>query len=218
MTKSNEGFELIAGERRLKAAKKAGLKLIPAIIKRATEKDKMVMAIVENIQRSNLNCVEEGLAYYKLMDEYKLTQEEVGKRLGKDRSTIANHLRILKLPRQIVELLQTNKLSFGHGKLLASIDDREKSIRLANLCVIEKLSVRDLEKEIKKRKSQNVETQENHHLNSFKTQLDAFKTKLENKTGFHFSMKAKKNGAGQVTLNFNNEAEFNDIYEWLMSR
>ena len=91
------GFTLIAGERRLRACKKLKIKKIPVVIKRATEREKMVMAIIENVQRSDLNCVEEGLAYYKLMNEFNLTQEEVARKLGKERSTIANFLRILKL-------------------------------------------------------------------------------------------------------------------------
>ena len=88
-------FELIAGERRYRAAKKAGLEQVPVIVKRATDREKMIMSIIENVQRSDLNCVEEALAYYQLMNEYKLTQEEVAKKLGKERSTIANFIRIL---------------------------------------------------------------------------------------------------------------------------
>ena len=102
----NGQYELIAGERRLRAAKKAGINQVPVVVKRATEREKMIMSIIENVQRSDLNCVEEALAYYQLMNEYKLTQEDVAKKLGKERSTVANFLRILNLPRPVIDLLQ----------------------------------------------------------------------------------------------------------------
>ncbi len=209
------GFELVAGERRLRASKLAGLTKIPVVIKRATDREKMIMAIIENVQRSDLNCVEEALAYYQLMDEYKLTQEEVGKKLGKERSTVANFLRILKLPRDVIELLQKELLSFGHAKVLASEKDRERAIRFANLAVSENLSVRELEKQLKKKFSVKTEKETNPF---FDNKLDGLKQKLENKTGFHFKINSKKNGAGEVSLKFSNEAEFNDIFEYLMNR
>jgi ParB family chromosome partitioning protein len=115
----NGQFELIAGERRLRAAKKAGLEQVPVVVKRATDREKMIMSIIENVQRADLNCVEEALAYYQLMNEYKLTQEDVAKKLGKERSTVANFLRILNLPRPVIDLLQKEMLSFGHAKILA---------------------------------------------------------------------------------------------------
>jgi len=125
-------FELVAGERRLRAAKKAGLERVPVVIKRATEREKMIMSIIENVQRSDLNCVEEALAYFQLMNEYKLTQEEVAKKLGKERSTIANFLRVLSLPRPVIDLLQKEFLSLGHAKVLAVVKEAEEAIRLAN--------------------------------------------------------------------------------------
>ena len=209
-------FTLIAGERRLKACKRLKIGKIPVVIKRATDKEKMVMAIIENVQRSDLNCVEEGLAYYKLMNEYSLTQEEVAKKLGKERSTIANFLRILKLPREVISLLQKELLSFGHAKVLASVKDREKTIAFANLAVVEKFSIRELEKELKKKESKKgfdpIDPDES------KERLDHLRKNLEIKTGFHFSIKNKKNGLGQILINYNNEAEFNDIYEYLIGK
>ena len=142
-------FYLIAG-REIRNLGKLKLKKVPVIIKRATEREKMVMAIIENVQRSDLNCVEEGLAYYKLMNDFNLTQEEVAKKLGKERSTIANYLRILKLPREVVSMLQKELLSFGHAKVLASQKDRDKVVVLANLTVTEKWSIR-VRKTLKKR-------------------------------------------------------------------
>lgn len=215
IVEGENGYELVAGERRLRASKLAGLTKIPVVIKRATDRERMVMAIIENVQRSDLNCVEEALAYYQLMDEYKLTQEEVGKKLGKERSTVANFLRILKLPRDVIELLQKEFLSFGHAKVLASEKDRDRTIRFANLAVSENLSVRELEKQLKKK---NIVREEKDANPFFDQKLDGLKTKLENKTGFHFKINSKKNGNGDISLKFSNEAEFNDIFEFLMNK
>ena len=218
LSRSEEGgrFVLIAGERRLKACKRLKMSKVPVIVKRATEKEKMVMAIIENVQRSDLNCVEEGLAYYKLMNEFNLTQDDVSKKLGKERSTIANFLRILKLPREVISLLQKELLSFGHAKVLAAQKDRERLIYYANLAVEEEYSIRELEKELKKKniKKSVIEDQEDDS----KERLEHLRKSLERKTGFHFCLKSKKNGVGQFLINFNNEAEFNDIYEYLIEK
>jgi ParB family chromosome partitioning protein len=212
----NGQFELIAGERRLRAAKKAGLEQVPVVVKRATEREKMIMSIIENVQRSDLNCVEEALAYYQLMNEYKLTQEDVAKKLGKERSTVANFLRILNLPRPIIDLLQKEMLSFGHAKILAAVKEREDAIRLANLAVVEQMSVRDLENAIKAKKPSKEKAVRKNPF--FDEKLDQFRKTLEQKTGYHFGINSGKNGSGQVVLKFSNEAEFNDIYEFLLSK
>lgn len=213
ISKAEKGFELIAGERRLRAAKKAGLEKVPAIIKRGTDRDKMVMSIIENVQRSDLNCVEEALAYYNLMDDFKLSQEEVAKRVGKERSTVANFLRILKLPRAVIELVQKDILTFGHAKVLAGVQEREKAIRLAEMAVSEEWSVRELEKKIKSNPMPKEGPKKDIELEN---KLDNLKTKLEQRTGFHFQIKGKKTGNGQIVLKYTNEAEFNDIFEYLM--
>jgi ParB family chromosome partitioning protein len=207
-------FEIVAGERRFRAAKLAGQTKIPVIIKRATKKDAMVMSIIENVQRSDLNCVEEALAYFQLMNEFELTQEEVAKKIGKERSTIANFLRILKLPKEVIVALQKELLSFGHAKVLGAINDEEVVKRLANEVVTNTLSVRELEELAKKSKKPTKKAgMENKFIAE---QYTSLKNKLEQKTGYHFAMKAKKNGAGEITIKFSNEAEFNDIFAYLM--
>ena len=213
--KAERGFELIAGERRLRAAKLAGLERVPAVIKKLTDGEKMVVSIIENVQRSDLNCVEEALAYYQLMNEFDLTQEEVAKRLGKERSTIANFLRILKLPRDVIELLQKEILSFGHAKVLAGEKDREKCIRVANQAVTEQLSIREVEKLLKKKDAPKSNKAQDNYFND---KLGPFKDKLEQTTGYHFDIKSKKAGKGEFVIKFTNEAEFNDIYEYLLKR
>lgn len=217
VTKGERGFELIAGERRLKAAKKAGLEQVPVVIKNATEKEKMIMAIIENVQRSDLNCVEEALAYYQLMNEFKLTQEEVAKKLGKERSSVANFLRVLNLPREVIELLQKEELTFGHAKILTAGKDRESIIRMAHFCVANKLSVRELEKEMQKAPKKITSENDLGKLEQAQ-KMNSYKQKLEQKTGFHFELIQRKSGSGSFAIKFNNEAEFNDVYEFIMKR
>lgn len=206
-------FEIIAGERRFRASKMAGLTKVPVILKRATKKDVMVMSIIENVQRSDLNCVEEALAYFQLMNEFELTQEEVAKKIGKERSTIANFLRILKLPKDVIVSLQKEMLSFGHAKILVGINDDETVKRLANEVIANGLSVRELEDLAKKSKKPTKKASDTKFIAE---QYNVLKNKLENKTGFHFNVKGKKNGAGEITIKFGNEAEFNDIFSYLM--
>jgi ParB family chromosome partitioning protein len=207
-------FEIVAGERRFRASKLAGISKIPVIIKRATKKDAMVMSIIENVQRADLNCVEEALAYFQLMNEFELTQEEVAKKIGKERSTIANFLRILKLPKEVIVALQKELLSFGHAKVLCAINEDETVKRLANEVIAKGLSVRELEELAKKSKKP---TKKAGNENKFiAEQYTSLKNKLEHKTGYHFDMKAKKNGGGEITIKFSNEAEFNDIFAYLM--
>lgn len=208
-------FEIVAGERRYRASRLAGLTKIPVIVKRATKKDVLVMSIIENVQRSDLNCVEEALAYFQLMNEFELTQEEVAKKIGKERSTIANFLRILKLPKDVIVSLQKDLLSFGHAKILVGINDDETTKRLSNEVITKGLSVRELEDLAKKSKTKPAKTggKENRFIAEQYVQL---RNKLEHKTGYHFDLKAKKNGAGEIAIKFSNEAEFNDIFTYLM--
>jgi ParB family chromosome partitioning protein len=212
--KAGNRFHLVAGERRLRAAKLAAIGKVPVVVRNMTEKDKMVVALIENVQRCELNCVEEALAYYQLMEEFKLTQEEVAKKVGKDRSTVANFLRILKLPRSVISFLQQEKISFGHAKVLASLKDSEKAKRFADKCVEENMSVRDLESFIKKMSNLTPGREAAESKNDSKTKI--FQDKLEERTGFHFKLSKKSNGSGQFIVKYNNEAEFNDIFEYLM--
>jgi len=139
------GYQLIAGERRLRASKLAGLKQVPIVIRKSTDREALEIALVENIQRENLNCVDEALAYLQLMQDFNLTQDETAERVGKDRSTIANFVRLLRLPEAIIDDLKKGALSFGHGKALLSLDDQDQRL-LARKAIIEgKLSVRAAE-------------------------------------------------------------------------
>lgn len=143
--KTTDGYQLIAGERRLRASKIAGLKQVPIVIRRSTDREALEIALVENIQRQDLNCIDEALAYFQLMQDFSLTQEEVSKRVGKDRATVANHLRLLRLPEAIIDDLKRQILTLGHGKALLAVDDNDLRLRARAQIVEKKLSVRDTE-------------------------------------------------------------------------
>ena len=142
----DEGYELIAGERRWRAAKLAGLKKIPAIVRPATDAEAMEMALIENLQRKDLNPLEAARAYQRLMKEFGLTQEAVARALGKERSSIANTVRLLALQSEVQTWVESDQLSWGHAKVLLGVSDPEQQVRLGRRAVTERLSVRDLER------------------------------------------------------------------------
>lgn len=144
-----DAFELIAGERRLRAAQALNLAEIPVIIKNVDDKDSLELALIENIQRQELNPIEEAHAYQYLLEKFHLTQEEIGGALGKARTTIANSLRLLKLPQEIQMELKNGRLSFGHGRALLEIEDVNHQRKLAQEAIAKGLSVRELENLIK---------------------------------------------------------------------
>ena len=139
------GYELIAGERRWRAAKLAGLKKIPAIVRLATDAEAMEMALIENLQRKDLNPMEASRAYQRLIKEFGLTQEAVAKQLGKERSSIANTVRLLSLQLEVQAWIENDQLSLGHAKVLLAVSDPDQQVRLGRRAVTERLSVRDLE-------------------------------------------------------------------------
>lgn len=138
-------YLLIAGERRLRASKIAGLQQVPVVVRQSSDKETLEIALIENIQRENLNCIEIALSYYQLMEDFQLTQEEVAKRVGKDRASVANHVRLLKLPEEIIKDLREGKLSFGHGKALLALKDTPQRMRIREQVLKENLSVRETE-------------------------------------------------------------------------
>jgi ParB family chromosome partitioning protein len=144
-----DGFELIAGERRLRAATKAGWKEIPAIIKEIDDKTILTLALVENLQRTDLNPIEEGEGYHQLSHDFGLTQQQIAETVGKDRTTIANMLRLLQLPESARRLLQEGQLTMGHAKVLLGLDDPAKIAGLAREIVNEGLTVREVEQRLR---------------------------------------------------------------------
>ncbi|MBF0311909.1 MAG: ParB/RepB/Spo0J family partition protein [Oligoflexia bacterium] len=219
VTRTEDGYELIAGERRLRACKLIGVRKVPVIIKRVTDKDKLAMAIIENVQRSDLNCVEEACAYYQLMEDFNLTQEEVAKKVGKERSSIANFLRILNLPSAVIELLQQNSISFGHAKILAGLKDSEKIEKLAHEIYSKGYSVRELESIVKAMQAGGGEKPTKGKAPEVDEKLDFLRQDIEKKTGLHVMINSKGvNAPGSITIKYNGKDEFNRIYDLLIRR
>ena len=150
VSKTEKGYQLIAGERRLRAAQILELEKIPAIVRNVAEAEKLELALIENIQRQNLNPLEEAYAYKKLIDEFSLTQEQVADKVGKKRATISNILRLLDLPQEIQKALAENKITIGHAKVILSQEGRNNQLKLLEKILQATLSVRQAEGEVKK--------------------------------------------------------------------
>ena len=193
--KSIKGYEIIAGERRVKASIMAGLEKIPAIIRDFSDQDMMEIALLENLQRENLNALEEAMAYKKLLDELSLTQEELAKRLGKSRSHITNMIGLLTLPNEVKDEISSNKLSMGHARVLSKIEDPEKVKELAREVISKDLSVRELEDlarntEFTRKNTQKRKTESTREYKAVEDELrEKFGTKIKiknNKIELHF--------------------------------
>ena len=151
--KTENGYELAVGERRLRAAQKAGLKKVPVIVRDLSDSDMLEISIVENIQRENLNPIEEANAYYRLINEFKFTQEQAAKKVGKSRSAVANTLRLRQLSDQIKQEIKKGVLSSGHARAILSIDSKIKQNEIAKFIIAKKLSVRQTEDLVKREKN-----------------------------------------------------------------
>ena len=147
--RQGDAFELIAGERRLRAASNLGWTEISAIVRDFDDRTMLVLALVENLQRSNLNAIEEARGYRKLIEEFRLTQQQVAEAVGKDRTTVTNLLRVLSLPEQVQHMVEGGAISTGHARALLALNDAQHSLRLANETVAETLSVRELERRVR---------------------------------------------------------------------
>ena len=148
--KYENGYEVVAGERRLRAAKALGLEQVPVIIKNVTDREALVLALVENIQREELNAIEEAQGFKRLIEEFQFSQEAIGEAIGKDRSTVTNLLRLLKLPEEIQKMVSESKLSMGHARALLSLESAPIQKKMARVIIEKELSVRVVEDLIKK--------------------------------------------------------------------
>lgn len=172
-------YQLISGERRTRASILAGLEKIPAYIRIANDQEMLEMALIENIQRENLNAIEVALSYKRLMDECSLKQEELGERVGKERSTVSNYLRLLRLPDEIQLGLQTNKITMGHAKAILSVEEQEEQIVLYRRILNEHLSVRNTEEIAKLSKGDKHTAPTNKNVSSSFSIDDALMLKIE---------------------------------------
>ena len=207
-------YQIIAGERRWRAAGMAGLVSVPAYVRTASDSEVTEMALIENIQREDLNAIEVALAFRNLIDTYNLTQEGLSERLGKKRATIANHLRLLKLPAEIQLGLRDHKLDMGHARALLSVDNPKKQLKLYNLILKEGLSVRKVEEIAAKMKDEeNIVTPETVKIPS--RDFSDWQKLLSEKLGSGVKIMQKSKGNGTLTINFSNDNELNRLIETL---
>ncbi|WP_162012023.1 ParB/RepB/Spo0J family partition protein [Streptococcus sp. S784/96/1] len=198
------GYELIAGERRLRASKMAGLIEIPAIIKNISDEDSMKQAIIENLQRSNLNPIEEAKAYQQMIDKNQVTHEDLARYMGKSRPYISNLLRLLNLPKPIQEAVISAQLSQGHARVLLSINDVEKQLFWLKEIHDKQLSVRQLESLILGKKKKILPTSKNLFITHYEKELSQ-------KLGLPVSITSDKSHRGKVSIHFSNQEDFHRI-------
>lgn len=199
-----KGYELVAGERRLRASKKAGLDEIAAIVVTFDDSQMMEIAIIENVQREDLNVIEEAMGYQSLIDRLGLTQEEAAQRVSKSRSHITNLLRLLKLPKSVQQMVSESKLTMGHVRPLVTIEDPQEIIALANEMYEKKLSVRDAERLVNKEAIKPVEPRKENNEYGYAKEL--FESRLQTRVNI-------KNN--KVTIAFNDDEDLNRILELL---
>lgn len=203
------GYQIVAGERRWRACRMLGLDEVPVVIKEFTDKETKQVALIENLQRENLNPIEEALGYQDLMDNYNMTQESVSKIVGKSRSSIANSLRALKLPEEIQEMLRRNELTIGHAKVLAGIEDKSLCIELAKKCREDTITVRNLEKLVAKlSESNNKKPKEIKLSDSYFRELEIA---LHNELGRKVKVSANSKEKGSITVEFFNKEDLSKL-------
>lgn len=220
--KFSDGFsyEIIAGERRWRASKSAGLLEIPAIVKDLSNQDALEIAIVENIQRENLNAIEEALSYQRLAQEFSLTQEQVAAKVGKERASISNSMRLLKLPEEIQKLVGSNELSVGHAKCLLSIKESSAQISLAKKAIAESLSVRKLEELISRvvvldtgTRKATEQIEKSAKDTSASNPYPEIMERLRNALGTKVLVKQRKDGSGCIEIAYHSESELDRLVE-----
>lgn len=211
---ANGKYQLIAGERRFRAAKLAGLKDVPAYQRQANDKELLELALLENLQRENLNAVEIALSYKRMMEELSYTQEQVAERMGKERSTVTNYIRLLKLPPDIQLAVRSGRISMGHARALISVDVVDKQLYVFKEIQQKELSVRQTEELVRKLyKADKPDAVKS----SVKSELPPAYKKIEDNLASHFGTKVKlnhnKKGHGNITIEYYSLEEFNKILD-----
>ena len=213
--KRNDYYEIIAGERRWRAAKIAGLKEVPVIIKDYTEQEIVEIGLIENIQRENLNPIEEAMAYKKLLEEFHLKQDEVAERVSKSRTAVTNSMRLLKLNEKVQQMIIDDMITTGHARALLAIDDQEQQYILANKIFDEKLSVRETEKLIKDIKNPKKPKIKKPVENAFL--YDDLANKMKEVMGTKVNISTKGNGKGKIEIEYYSDKELARMFDMIMS-
>jgi ParB family chromosome partitioning protein len=216
--KKNGGFEIVAGERRWRAAQRAGLKKIPAVVKEVSDEKLLELALIENIQRQELNAMEEARAYRKLVDTIGLTQEMIAVQVGKDRTLVATSLRLLKLPNDIQKLIEDQKLSAGHGRALLMAESVDAQRRIARRVIEMSLSVRETEKIVKRIDRPEKLNKANKGVAAkVDANVKAAETKLRRHLGTNVQIIPSGKGAsGKILVEYYGDADLDRIYELIL--
>lgn len=215
--KKGKYFEIVAGERRWRAAKIAGLKEIPVIVKDYTDKEVAEISLIENIQRSDLNPIEEAAAYKRLLEEYELTQEEVAKRVGKSRTAITNSMRLLKLDERVQKLLIDELLSMGHARAILPIEDGDVQFDTANMIILRKLSVRETETFVKKLGKEEPPKEPKEDTLQLDVIFEELEERLKTTLGTKVAIKRKKAGKGSIEISYFSQEELERLLKMLDS-
>lgn len=205
-------YQLISGERRLQASKRAGLEKIPAYIRKADDQQMLEMAIIENIQRENLNAMEIAFSYQRLMDECSLKQEELGERVGKNRSTVTNYLRLLKLTPYVQAAVRDGKIGMGHAKALLGVEDIALQLNLLNQVLDNDLSVRKTEELVRSATQKVVAPKKEAYVNP---EIKNLQVKLSSHFGTKIAVKANEENKGEIKIPFTDTDELNRILDLL---
>jgi ParB family transcriptional regulator, chromosome partitioning protein len=214
-------YQLIAGERRLKAARKAGLTTVPAFIRIADDQGMLEMAIVENIQRADLNAMEVAFSLQRLLEECKLTHEELSVRVGKQRSTVSNFLRLLKLPPRIQQAVRSEEISMGHARAILGLDDISAQLMVLGEIISKGLSVRDTERlvaqyqERSTSKTKTTGTAKKQQPTNSPAEVRQIENKLRSWIGSKVELKYKEGGKGEIRIPFSSDRELNEILDIL---
>ena len=203
------GYIIVAGERRWRAAKMVGLKEVPAIVMDLTEKQVLEISLIENIQRQDLNPIEEALAYKKLLSDFNLTQEELSKRIGKSRTAITNTIRLINLDSSVQQYVIDGIISEGHGRALLSLEDGELQYIYSQKVIDEKLSVRELEKLIRNASLKSEKSEKNEELNPYYKDV---RDRLQNYFGTKVNLSSKKN-RGKIEIEYYSEEDLERILD-----
>ncbi len=213
--KKKDYYEIIAGERRWRAAKIAGVKEVPIIVKEYSDQEIVEISLIENIQRENLNPIEEAMAFKRLLEEFNLKQDEVAERVSKSRTAVTNSMRLLKLSKKVQQMIIDDMISTGHARALLAIDDEEQQYILANKIFDEKLSVRETEKLVKALKNPKKEVKKEKPEHTFV--YDNIEEQLKNIIGTKVSVNPKANGKGRIEIEYYSEEELERIYDLIMT-
>lgn len=213
--KKKDYYEIIAGERRWRAAKLAGMKEVPVLIKNYTDQEIVEISLIENIQRENLNPIEEAMAYKRLLEEFNLKQDEVAERVSKSRTAVTNSMRLLKLSDRVQQMIVDDMINTGHARALLAIDDEEQQYNLANKIFDEKLSVRETEKLVKSLKNPKKQVKKEKIEHTFV--YENLEERMKNVIGTKVSVNPKANGKGKIEIEYYSEEELERIYDLIMT-